>query len=100
MPPPERPLKPTHTDIFAALASLEGQLQSVLDRIGHESEDGKGGTGLTGRIIRTEAKVSIYADAFDQYKNRAIGAFIAVSMLSFLIMLGLKTWIGNLFGGK
>ncbi len=70
---PSRP--PTHSDIFDLLHQIRHELEKLSERVGEESDDGLGVSGLTGRIIRTEAKVL----AYDKLKERVIGGFIAAT---------------------
>lgn len=82
------PNKPSHADIYRALRDLS-------DRLGHVSEDGKTGTGLVGRVMRVEYRVS----AYDRLKERAMGAAaagaVALVALWFLIRAKVAAFFGT-----
>jgi hypothetical protein len=86
------PAKPTHIEIYRLLSELSAKVDSLVDAVGEEmtGDDGKVfGTGLTGRIIRTEAKVH----AYDLLKQRAIGAFMMLTLsLTILWWLTKDRW--------
>ena len=69
-------------------------LQRLVDAIGEESPDGKGGTGLMGRIARLQNKV----DEIVALKNTGIGIVMAVSLFGALIVLGIRGWIASVIG--
>lgn len=81
------PAKRTHAEIYALLESID-------QRLGHEAEDGKSGTGLTGRVMRTETKVL----AYDRLKERAIGGFTALCMATAVLWWLTKDKWASLFG--
>lgn len=88
---------PTHRDIYGLIGELSSKLDGLSDRIGHEEVQPDGsivGTGLTGRVIRTEAKVHGY----DRLKERVIGGFATASVLIAVIWWLVKTKVANVFG--
>jgi hypothetical protein len=91
-------VRPTLGQVFERLGEIQAELAGLAERVGQETQDGAGGTGLTGRIIRTEAKVSTYADAFDAVKHKALGAVAALTLVSALLLAGLKAWLQGLAG--
>lgn len=74
--------------------ALDGALQLILKTLGSESDDGKSGTGLTGRVIRTEAKVHGY----DRLKERAMGALAAMSIAVAILWWLTRQRIAAVFG--
>lgn len=88
---------PSHRDIFSALDDLRRELGNLSDRIGHEEVQPDGtivGTGLTGRVIRTEAKVL----AYDRLKERFIGGLATASVLVAVIWWLTKDRLSSMFG--
>jgi len=92
---------PSHHDIFSAIDGLRHDLNakfdSLSDRIGHEQTlpDGKLiGTGLTGRLIRTEAKVL----AYDRLKERIYGGLAVATALIAVIWWLTKQKLADIFG--
>lgn len=83
----ERPLKPSHAEIYNLLMDL-------LERVGEVNEDGVTGTGLTGRIMRTEAKVL----AYDMLKQRVYGALAGLAVASAIIWWLIKDKLAATFG--
>lgn len=80
--------------IEANMANGFAELRRV---IGEESEDGKGGTGLTGRIVRTEQRVASVYDL----KRAGVGFLFACSLLGTVIWFGFKALVaGALSGAK
>lgn len=88
------PGKPTHSEIFEQLTALSRKVDTLVAAIGQESGDGSSGTGLTGRIIRTEAKVH----AYDKLKERATGAVIATPLFLAALWWLIKSKMAALFG--
>lgn len=73
------------------------EVEALTRAVGQEvvGEDGKvSGTGLTGRIIRTEAKVLSY----DRLKERAVGAFFATTALVAVIWWIVKAKVAEALG--
>ncbi len=87
---------PAQAQVLERLGDIQSQLALLSERVGHESDDGSGGTGLTGRLIRTEAKV----DELTGLRNKAIGAVAAVTLVSTLLLLGLKAWVHQFIGAR
>jgi hypothetical protein len=91
--------RPSHAEIFARLGEIQTDLRSLSDRVGHESTGADGavrGSGLTGRLIRAEARL----EGLDALKNKALGGFAALTLVSALLLVGLKAWITSLLGAK
>ena len=55
------------------MADMKRMMDDLAEKVGQENEDGTFGSGLTGRIMRTEAKVL----AYDRLKERVIGGLMA-----------------------
>jgi hypothetical protein len=79
--------QPSHRDIHALL-------QELLERVGEVNEDGTTGTGLTGRIMRTEAKVL----AYDRLKAQATAALATAGVFLGVIWWMIKDKVSGLFG--
>lgn len=91
------PPSPTHRDIYGLIAALDTKLDGLSDRIGHEETGADGtvtGTGLTGRLIRTETKVL----AYDQLKERVIGALAAGTVAIGVLWWLVKAKVASVFG--
>jgi hypothetical protein len=73
---------------------LDATLGEIRDRLGKESDDGKSGTGLTGRVIRTEYRVL----AYDRLKDRVIGGAMALTMAVAIIWWLTKDKLATVFG--
>ena len=69
-------------------------LQRFVDAIGEESFDGKGGSGLIGKLARLENKV----DGIIELKNKGIGIIMAVGIFGAVIILGIRSWITSIVG--
>jgi hypothetical protein len=85
--------------ILARLGEIQTDLRSLSERVGHETvEDGGAvrGTGLTGRLIRAEARL----EGLDAIKNKALGGFAALALVWALLLIGLKAWVHSLLGAK
>jgi hypothetical protein len=83
--------------IFARLGEIQTELRSLSERVGHESIDEVGvvrGTGLTGRMIRAEHRL----EGLDAVKNKALGGFAALALVSALLLIGLKAWVQSILG--
>ena len=74
--------------LLLQIQSDVGQIRAVL---GQETDDGAGGTGLTGRLIRIEARVA----AIETLKNQVLGAAAAVTLFGALILMGVKAWLAG-----
>lgn len=73
-------------------ADIEGMRQELEKHIGKLSEDGKGGTGLTGQLARTNERV----DQLFNLKFAGVGFTLALSLTGAVLLLGLKTWLVEL----
>lgn len=88
----------SHADILAAvqkciaivdlqamtLQRVEGKVDDVRKCLGDEGEDERGhaiGTGVRGRLMRLETRVDKRFDTFDDWRNYAVGALAAGSLL-------------------
>ena len=79
--------------VMRTLSRLERNQESMSDRLGKESEDGMGGSGLYGRVIRMEGDVkSLLTDR--NFLRGAAALFIALSVF---IVSNIKTWAASLF---
>ncbi len=83
---------PTHADILGAVDMLRLTLQRVETKVdtltlsvGTEAEDERGnpfGTGIRGRLMRMEAKVSKRFRLYDDWRAYATGALAASVLLA------------------
>lgn len=82
-------------DVMVALAEfraeVRGQLEQLSDRLGFESEDGKGGTGLTGRVVRTEDHI----ESMIGLRNKATGLIMGLTLVFVLVVGGVKSAVGS-----
>ena len=82
-----------HHEITTKLTKLTSSIATLSDRVGHESQDGEGGTGLYGRVMRTEAKVeSLLSD-----RNMLRGAAAILVALGAFLVAGIKGWFAAVF---
>jgi hypothetical protein len=88
------PIKPSHADIFRLLQDLGEKVDELAHVVGKPSDDGATGTGLTGRIMRTEAKVL----AYDMLKQRVYGALAGLAAASAIIWWLAKDKLAAVFG--
>jgi hypothetical protein len=88
------PIKPSHADIFRLLQDLGEKVDELAHIVGKPSDDGATGTGLTGRIMRTEAKVL----AYDRLKGNAMTAMATAGVFLAIIWWLIKDRIAGLFG--
>jgi hypothetical protein len=96
---PSDPYDRDHEDLEAfrqevreALAAMKSQHEALLNAIGKPSDDGKGGSGLTGQLLRLQTDVRGLLDL----KTKGIGAFTALMFFGVLIMAGIKDWLTKL----
>jgi hypothetical protein len=96
---PRDPYVRNHEDLEAfrqevrdALGGMKSQHEKLLDAIGKPADDGKGGSGLTGQLLRLQADVRGLLDL----KTKGMGVFLAVMFFGALIVAGFKDWLTNL----
>ena len=65
------------------------QMQPVVDMIGKVNDEETGGSGLNGKLVRLERKVSAIYDM----KHTATGLILACTLFGALIWLGFKELI-------
>lgn len=82
-------------EMTGRISGVETRLTEIHRSIGEMSQDGKGGSGLSGEIARLQRDVS----EIIALKNQGIGLIIAVSIFGVLIVLGIRQWIGGVIGG-
>lgn len=92
------PENPSHADILKAIGSLQkdvgvilmdlqglkSQVQALIRCVGEEKEDDHGqlyGTGLVGKHMRLAARVDKRFRSFDDWRNYAMGALGASTLL-------------------
>lgn len=66
------------------LQRVEGKVDDVRKCLGDEGEDEKGqkvGTGVRGRLMRLEQRVTKRFDTYDDWRNYAVGGLAAGSIL-------------------
>lgn len=79
-------------EVRDALAAIRQEHAALLNAIGKASDDGKGGSGLTGQLLRLQTDVRGLLDL----KTKGIGAFTALMFFGVLIMAGIKDWLTKL----
>lgn len=83
--------------LHECLHQTQREVANLVKLIGEEEVDAEGkitGTGLTGRIIRTEAKVLQY----DRLKERIMGGFATATVLLAILWWLTKDRLAHLFG--
>ena len=101
---------PTHNDIHAAIAELTSQfadfkremtseMRSMSERMGHPNDTKTGGTGMCGDLYTMRADVQ----GFVILKNQIVAVVAAATLMSAIIVLGLRqiimNWLGVSNGG-
>lgn len=76
------------TVVDGKFTRIEKKLDRIIDLTGDESDDGRGGQGLHGKINRVGSRV----DTLESDRNRASGALWALGFAGTL-MAGLVTWL-------
>lgn len=111
--PPTLPEDASHADILAAvrllgesvnlqamtLQRVETKVDDVRKCIGDEGEDERGakvGTGIRGRLMRLEDRVDRRFDTFDDWRNYAVGALAAGSILIAAVWWIIQDKVGHL----
>jgi len=94
------PYNRNHADLEAfrqevrdALAGMKSQHEALLTAIGKPADDGKGGSGLFGEVLRLKSDVKGLLDL----KTKGMGFIGAIVMFGALIILGFKGWVAGLF---
>lgn len=90
----EGALRTIHDEQTRMMADRSMLLERLTNAIGELSQDGKGGSGLSGEIARLQRDVS----EIIALKNQGIGLIIAVSIFGVLIVLGIRQWITGIIG--
>lgn len=90
----ERTISEVHEQQTSLMNERSLLLQRLVDAIGEESSDGKGGSGLMGRIARLQTKV----DEIVALKNKGLGIVMAVGLFGAVILMGIRSWIGSILG--
>lgn len=74
---------------------IDARIKPLETSIGELDNSGKGGTGLTGQIARTNARV----DELFGLRNTGFGVLIALSITGGVLYLGIKSWVRSLAAG-
>lgn len=89
------PDKLSHAAIYRGLSLIYQRQERLFEIIGRESDDGKGGTGLVGKVNRMSGHVSsLLTD-----RNMLRGGLATVMILSTLLVLGVQTWVKQVLAG-
>ena len=80
-------------EVREGMAAMKAQHVALLQAIGHVSDDGKGGSGLMGEVMRLKTDVRGLLDL----KTKGMGFVGAVVLFGSLIFLGIKGWLTSLF---
>jgi hypothetical protein len=97
--PPRDPYGRNHDDLEAFRAEVRDGMEEMRQQhavliaaIGKVSDDGKGGSGLLGEVMRLKTDVRGLLDL----KTKGLGFIGAIVLFGALIILGLKGWIAGL----
>jgi len=74
------------------MEDMRVQHRALLDAIGKPADDGKGGSGLFGEVLRLKTDVRGLLDL----KTKGLGFIGAIVLFGALIILGVKGWITGL----
>jgi len=88
----DQDLEDFRAEVRDALGFMKSQHDALLNAIGKASDDGKGGSGLTGQLLRLQADVRGLLDL----KTKGMGVFLAIMFFGALIVAGFKDWLTNL----
>jgi len=101
-PPRHSPDERNHEDFDAFrqevrdnMGKMQRQHEALMDAIGHASDDGKGGSGLLGEVMRLKSDVRGLLDL----KTKGMGFIAAVGLAGAVIMVFLKEWITRALAG-
>lgn len=75
------------------MGKMQRQHEALMDAIGKPADDGKGGSGLFGEVMRLKSDVRGLLDL----KTKGMGFIGAIVLFGSLIFLGVKGWIAGLF---
>ena len=96
---PRNPYDRNHADLEAFRAEVRDGMEemrqqhaALISAIGHASDDGKGGSGLLGEVMRLKNDVRGLLDL----KTKGMGFIGAIVLFGALIILGVKGWIAGL----
>lgn len=84
-----RVLAEIRVDIQSHEARVSATITGLEKKIGEESEDGLGGTGLAGQVARTNARV----DQLFGLKQVGVGITLSLGVTGALLFLGVKHWV-------
>jgi hypothetical protein len=97
--PPRDPYNRNHEDLEAFrqevrdnMGKMQRQHEALMDAIGKPADDGKGGSGLFGEVLRLKSDVKGLLDL----KTKGLGFIGAIVLFGSLIVLGIKGWVADL----
>ena len=85
---------PTHNDIYDLLRDLNAEVRSLSERLGHPNDTKTGGTGICGDLYTMKADVQ----GFVILKNQIVAVVAAATLMSAILVLGLRQMIMNWLG--
>lgn len=85
---------PTHNDIYDLLRDLTSEVRSLSERLGHPNDTKTGGTGICGDLYTMKADVQ----GFVILKNQIVAVVAAATLMSAILVLGLRQMIMNWLG--
>jgi len=85
-------LEAFRAEVRDAMGDMRVQHRALLDAIGKPADDGKGGSGLFGEVLRLKTDVRGLLDL----KTKGLGFIGAIVLFGALIILGVKGWITGL----
>jgi hypothetical protein len=84
----------SNEDLRLLIESVSSDVQRLNDRVGHESEDGKSGTGLFGEVRRMGEEVR----QITGLKHKGLGLVAAGIVFLAVVVLGAKNALVALMG--
>ena len=85
-------LEAFRAEVRDAMEDMRVQHRALLDAIGKPADDGKGGSGLFGEVLRLKTDVRGLLDL----KTKGLGFIGAIVLFGALIVLGIKGWIADM----
>lgn len=86
-------LEAFRAEVRSGMEEMRAQHAALIAAIGKPADDGKGGSGLFGEVLRLKSDVKGLLDL----KTKGMGFIGAIVMFGALIILGFKGWIAGLF---
>jgi hypothetical protein len=85
-------LEAFRAEVRHGMEEMRAQHATLIAAIGKAADDGKGGSGLFGEVLRLKTDVRGLLDL----KTKGLGFIGAIVLFGALIVLGIKGWIADL----